>query len=290
VFNRLGSGYLSVVADEPQPGDVLGPYRIEEVLGRGATGTVYRAVRPSDGETVALKVLRAELARDDEYSRRFLHEARAAREVEHRHVVRVLDAGTAEGRHFLAMAYVRGTSLAHRLATEGPLPLSDVLRLAAEVGAALDALHVRGVVHRDVKPSNVLRDEGGAAVLTDFGIAKGRAYTVLTRPGQILGTVDFLAPEVIRGDGATSASDIYGLGCVVFACLAGTAPFASASALEAMVGHLGSEPPDPGAGRDDVPAGFSDAVLRALAKDPGARPRTGKAYALALWRSATGSS
>jgi serine/threonine-protein kinase len=276
------------VHGEPQPGDVLGPYRIEQLLGQGATGTVYRAARVSDGETVALKVLRAELARDPEYSHRFLHEARAAREVDHRHVVRVLDAGTAGDRHFLAMAYVEGGSLSDRLAG-GPLPLPDLLRLAAEVGAALDALHARGVVHRDVKPSNILCEQDGAAVLTDFGVAKGRAYTVLTQPGQVLGTVDFLAPEVIRGDGASAASDIYGLGCVVFACLAGAPPFAGARPLQVMVGHLGQEPPDPGAARDDVPAGLSAAVLTALAKEPEARPPTGRAYALALWRAATGS-
>jgi serine/threonine protein kinase len=274
---------------ELEPGDVLGPYRIEAVLGRGATGIVFRAVRGEGGDPVALKVLRAELAGDERYTHRFEREARAAREVEHPHLVPVLDSGTAGGRHYLAMRYLVGRSLADRLASEGPLPLAEVLRIAAEVGAALDALHRCGLVHRDVKPANILFDVAASAALTDFGLAKGRAYTVLTRPGQIVGTVDCLAPEVIRGEGASTASDVYGLGCVVFACLAGRPPFVGTNALEITVGHLGQEPPDPCAERDDAPEGLSAAVLQALAKAPADRPATARAYALGLWRATAGS-
>jgi serine/threonine-protein kinase len=235
---------------------------------------------------VALKILRRELGGDAVFASRFRHEVRAAREVEHPHLVAVLDAGSFEGRHYLAMRYVAGRSLESRLAEAGPLPIADVARLAGEIGAALDALHRCGLVHRDVKPANILLDERGTASLTDFGLAKGRAYTVLTRPGQVLGTVDYLAPEVIRGEGAGPASDVYGLGCVVFTCLAGAPPFAAPSPLQVTVGHLGAEPPDPCAGRNDAPPGLSEAVLEALAKDPQRRPGTARRYALTIWQAA----
>jgi serine/threonine protein kinase len=268
------------------PGDAFGAYRLEAILGQGATGVVFRAVREPDGTTVALKILRRELGGDAVFASRFRHEMRAAREVEHPHLVPVLDAGSFEGRQYLAMRYVAGRSLASRLAEAGPLPIADVARLAGEIGAALDALHRCGLVHRDVKPANILLDERGTAALTDFGLAKGRAYTALTRPGQVLGTVDYLAPEVIRGDGASPASDVYGLGCVVFACLAGAPPFAAPSPLQVTVGHLGAEPPDPCAGRNDAPPGLSEAVLEALAKEPAHRPVTARRYALAIWQAA----
>lgn len=270
--------------EEPALGDSFGPYILEGVLGEGATGVVFRAVRRQDRLPVALKILRRELAKDEIFTRRFVHEVRAAREIEHPHVVSVLDAGTANGRHFVVMSYVDGGSLAESLRAKGPLPMRDVVRIASEVGAALDALHARGLVHRDVKPANILLDARGSAALTDFGLAKGRAYTVLTRPGEVLGTVDYLAPEVIRGEGATEATDVYSLGCVVFACLAGRPPFAAPSPIQVTVGHLGGEPPDPCAEREDAPPNLSAAVLWALAKEPGERPVTAHAYALAILR------
>jgi len=265
------------------PGDSFGPYRLTAQLGEGATGLVFSAVRQPTGEVVALKILRSELADDAEYTRRFVRETRAALEVEHPHLVRVVDAGMIDGRHYLEMEHVSGRTLAQRIRRERRLPVADSLRVASEVAAALDALHRRGIVHRDVKPANVLLDEAGLAKLTDFGLAKGRAYTVLTKPGQLLGTVDYLAPEVIRGEGATTASDVYSFGCVVFACLAGNPPF-TGRPFEVTAKHLGEEPPEPGAGRDDVSPALSGAVRTALAKEPDERPATARAYALALWR------
>jgi len=268
--------------DGPEAGGRLGPYRLDARLGEGAMGVVFRAVREPDGAAVALKVLRRELAADEVYRRRFAHEARAAAEAAHPHLARVLEAGEAEGLLYLAVGYVEGRSLADRLAAEGPLPLLDLLRLAAEVGAALDALHARGLVHRDVKPSNVLLDRAGSAVLGDLGLAKGRAYTVLTRPGQVLGTLDYLAPELIRGVPAGPPSDIYALGCVVFECMAGAPPFAGRSLLEVGVAHLQEEPSDAAAGRADLPPTLSWAVGQALAKDPDRRPTTATAFARML--------
>ena len=260
-------------------GDRVGRYRVEARLGDGATGVVYRAVREPDGLVVALKVLRAELYADATYRRRFAHEARAAAEVEHRHLVRVLEAGEAGGRSYLATQYVAGQTLAARLDAEGGLPLDQILRLASELGAALDALHGAGLVHRDVKPSNVMLDRDGAAMLGDFGLAKGRAYTVLTRPGALVGTLDYLAPEIIGGAPAGPASDLYALGCLVFECMAGVPPFADRTGLQVGMAHLRDEPPDPGADRADLPPMLGWAVRRALAKDPNRRPHSAGAFA-----------
>ena len=263
---------------ELQAGDRLGPYRLESLLGEGGMGLVFRAVREPEGDVVALKVLRRELSHDETYRRRFVHEARAAGAVRERHLVPVLEAGDEEGRSFLAVAFVAGPTLEQRIQA-GPIPIADVVRIAAEVGAGLDALHAADLVHRDVKPSNIILSEEGGAMLTDFGLAKGRAYTVLTSPGQVMGTLDYIAPELIRGQAATPASDIYALGCVVYECLRGHAPFAQKTVYQVAAAHLEEEPEDPCGARSDCPKGFGWAVLRALEKDPDQRPRTATAYA-----------
>jgi serine/threonine-protein kinase len=140
-------------------------------------------------------------------------------------------------------------------------------------------LHAAGIVHRDVKPSNVIVDEVGSALLTDFGLAKGRAYTVLTQPGKIMGTLDYLAPELLRGEDATPASDLYALGCLAYECLTGKPPFADRSMFELANAHLKEAPPDPAAIRDETPPGLSWAILQALSKEPEKRPPTGTAFA-----------
>ena len=260
-------------------GNRLGVYRLEERLGEGGMGVVFRAVREPEGDEVALKVLRPELSGDETFRRRFVHEARAAGEVRHKHLVPITDAGEVDGRPYLAVAYVRGRTLEYRLSKEGAMPLDEVVRVVAHVASGLDALHNAGIVHRDVKPSNVIIDEGGSANLTDFGLAKGRAYTVLTKPGVVMGTLDYLAPEMLRGAEATAASDIYALGCLAYECTAGRAPFADTTMFELASAHLTKEPPDPCAGRSDAPEGLSWAILQALAKEPGKRPPTATAYA-----------
>jgi serine/threonine protein kinase len=265
----------------PATPDRLGPFRIEGVLGEGAMGVVYRAVREDDGSTVALKVLRPELAGDETYRRRFVHEARAAAEVASAHLVPILEAGEIEGCPYLAVAFVEGETLERRIRERGALATGDAVGVAADLSSALDALHEAGLVHRDVKPSNVLLTTDRSALLTDFGLAKGSAYTVLTKRGQVLGTVDYLAPEIIRGEPATPASDLYGLGCVVYDCLAGKPPFEGRGLFEVGLAHLEQEPQAPCEG----PLGW--AVLQALEKDPARRPPTAVAYAsmlrVALW-------
>jgi serine/threonine-protein kinase len=262
-------------------GGRLGPYRLDDVLGEGGVGIVFKAVHEPDGEVVALKALRTELSADETYRRRFAREGRIAGGLSHPHLVPVVDVGEEDGHPYLAARYVDGVSLAELL-EEGPLPLSAALTIASEVASALDALHVEGLVHRDVKPANILLDTAGNSFLTDFGLAKGAAATVLTKPGQVVGTLDYLAPEVIRGVPAEPAADIYALGCVAYECLAGRPPFAGGSFVEATLAILEDEPPDPGAERDDVPGEVASTVRRALAKRPADRPPTAMAFAVML--------
>ena len=260
----------------------IGGYRVQEVLGEGATGIVYRALSEGDDSPVALKALRPELARDLTYRKRFEHEARAAAEVRHRHLVPVLSSGRDGDLCYLAMEYIDSKSLAELITTTGTQSLESIIRLLSGIGSGLDALHAAGLVHRDIKPSNILIDHAGQGLLTDFGIAKGRAYTVLTRPGQALGTLDYMAPELVRGEPATPASDIYALGCVIFECLTGAPPFADRSFFEIGTAHVEDEPPDPRRKRPDVPKGFTWAVLTALAKNPESRPPNASVYARML--------
>jgi serine/threonine-protein kinase len=271
-----------VARSEPGIGDTVGHYRLDARLGEGAVGVVYRARRGSDDAVVALKLLKHRLGEDETFRARFVHEARAARHVEHDHVVPVLDAGDAGGTSYLVAEYVAGGSLADRLREEGALPIVEALRIGAEVATGLDALHRGGLVHRDVKPSNLMLYEDGRAAITDFGLAKGPAYTVLTEPGQVMGTLDYLAPELIRGEAATPSTDIYAFGCVVYECITGAPPFGGKSLFEIGTAHLNLSPPDPGETRTEVTPSLSWALLKALEKDPAQRPPTATAFASLL--------
>jgi serine/threonine-protein kinase len=264
---------------ELQPGDVLGDYRLESELGEGGMGLVFRAVRTSDGKEVALKVLKLALANDLLFQHRFRQEARAAAEVHEPHLVPIIEADEADGRHYLAVDYVPGGSLTDRIAAKGRLDGADLVRMVSEIAAGLDALHGAGIVHRDIKPQNILFALDDTAMLTDFGLAKGRAYTVLTQPGQVMGTLDYLAPELIRGEPATPLTDVYALGCVAFECVAGKAPFADKSLFQVGIAHLEEPPPDPSEDRPDIGPGLSGALLAAIEKDPAARPQSAGAYA-----------
>jgi serine/threonine protein kinase len=264
----------------------LGPYRLFTLLGQGQMGVVFRALRETDDESVALKILRDELAGDELYRRRFQREARIASELTHENVVPVVDFGDVSGRLYIAALYVRGVSLSERIASQRVLSLAETVRLVSDLSGALEALHARGLVHRDVKPANVMINERGAAALTDFGLARGVADTVLTKTGMVVGTVDYLAPELIRGQPASHSSDVYALGCVLYECLAGAPPFAEKAYVETLLAHVLEEPPDLSERRADLPESVSWTVLRALAKDPAERPPTATAYARMLRTSA----
>ncbi len=259
----------------------VGGYTLEEELGRGAAGTVHRA-HSADGRAVAIKTFHPALAEDEAFRARLAREIRLARELDEPHLVRILEAGEDAGAPYLVLEYVPGGSLADRL-VDGPLGLDVALDVIASVAAGLGALHRGGIVHRDVKPSNVMFREDGSAALTDLGLAKGAADTVLTRPGQLLGTLDYLAPELLRGGEATRASDIYALGCVAYECLAGGPPFADRSLLGVGRAHLEDEPPEPPVSTD-----VSRVLLLALAKDPAERPPTATMYAHLLRAAARG--
>jgi serine/threonine protein kinase len=251
-------------------------------------GVVYRAFREPDGPMVALKFLRSELAADPTYRRRFAHEARAAKEIRHPNLVRLLEAGDVDGTYYLAVDFIEGRSLDERIRSAGPLPLAVLLRVIDDVAAGLDALHRGGIVHRDIKPSNIMLARAGHAALTDFGLAKGQGFSVLTAPGQVMGTLDYLAPELIRGRAATAASDIYAFGCVVYEAISGAPPFAGGSGFQVAAAHLANEPGDPCARRPDLAQALGRAVLPALAKEPLERPESAVAYARSLRRAAGG--
>jgi serine/threonine protein kinase len=249
-------------------------YRLEEVVGEGATGVVHRA-RGENGELVAVKLLRAERA-DETSRRRFAREARLAREARSRHLVPILELDEAGG--YLVMPFYAGGSLRDRLRAAAPLDVDETLDLAAQLARGLDALHERGIVHRDVKPSNVLLDGKGVAALTDFGLARGRDWTRLTHDGQVVGTPQYLAPELIEGAEATAASDVYALGCVLYECLAGRPPFRARHPAELAFAHLTERPPDP----PGVPPEIAAALLTSLEKEPADRPTTATAVARML--------
>ena len=259
----------------------IGPYRLEEPLGEGAVGVVF-AARDEDGVRVALKLLRSELSDDEVMVARFEREARLARDLDTKHVVPILELGRSEGRAYLAMPFYAGGSLALRLRTLGRLGLDETAELAAQLGRGLDALHARGVLHRDVKPSNVLLDGEGTAALADFGLARGADSTRLTADGQLLGTPHYLAPELIEGREATRESDVYALGCVLYECLAGEPPFAGRGVAEIGFAHLTEAPPDPRERRPELSDGVAQALLTALEKDPTARPTSATALARML--------
>ena len=263
---------------EPQPGDSFGPYRIESLLGEGGMGRVFKATGPG-GTQVALKVVKADLARDSVFRRRFDREAKTAARVEHSHVVPVLDTGEQDGIPYLAQEYIAGGSLSGRIEEEGPLPIEPAVRMLLQVADGLDALHREGLVHRDVKPANILLAEEDSAKLADFGLAKDSQASALTKPGQALGSMDYMSPEQIRGETVSPAADVYSLGCVMFECICGRAPFADRKGMRILWAHLQEDPPDPRSAREDVPQDMSWALLRALEKEAANRPPTATAYA-----------
>ena len=263
------------------PGRRVGDYGLEDALGEGAGGLVFRARAPGGG-SVAVKVLRPDRAADDVLRARFRREARLARELDSRHVVPILEIGQVEDVTYLVMPFYARGSLAAWLRTIGRLGLDEAVELAAQVGRGLDALHGHGILHRDVKPSNVLLDADGTAALSDFGLARAADSTRLTEEGQVVGTPHYLAPELIEGHEATQASDVYALGCVLYECLVGAPPFAGRGLPELAFAHLVEPPPAAHELRPELPPDVGAVLLSALAKHPADRPPTGTALARLL--------
>jgi serine/threonine-protein kinase len=276
-----GPGDATGSPGEPVEGDRVGSYRIDSLLAVGGMGRVYHALG-DDGNEVTLKLIKPQLARDQVFRRRFEREVRIAEQIVHPHLVPLVEAGEHNGVPYLAQRFVRGTSLAQKIERGGPLPLAMTLAICTQVAGGLDALHAAELVHRDVKPANILLDQREVAYLTDFGLAKDTRATILTAPGQALGTVDYMAPEQIRSQGIAAATDVYGLGCVMCECISGKPPFADREGLSIMWAHLQDDPPDPCTGRPELPPGLSGAILRALAKWPERRPASAGEYARGL--------
>ena len=254
---------------EQQPGTRLGGYLLGDVLGRGGMGVVYRATHVHLGREVALKVLAPELSGYGDFRERFFRESRLAASLDHPNVVTVYDAGDFEGTLYIAMRYVEGTDLADLLRREGPLEPATAVAILDQVGAALDAAHSRGLIHRDVKPGNVLI-ASSHCYLTDFGITKRASARevsrALTRTGQFLGTVGYVAPEQIEGREVDARTDIYALSCMLHECLTGSRPFQRDSEMAVLYAHLHDPPPRPTELRPALPTAIDNVVATGMAK------------------------
>ena len=250
-------------------------------------GLVYRA-RDGDGNEVALKLIRSNLLSDDSFRRRFEREARAASELRHPNVVAISDQGEHEGIPYIVQEFIAGGSLDGLLEERGQLSVAEAVRICADAAAGLEAVHALEITHRDIKPANIMLDAEGVAHINDFGLAKKRDASVLTRPGQAVGSLDYMAPEQIRGEEIGPATDVYSLGCVIYECLTGSPPFSDRKGMQVLWGHLQDPPPNPTALRSDIVDEVSWTVLKALEKDPRNRPPTPVVYARMLQVAARG--
>jgi Protein kinase domain/PQQ-like domain len=262
-----------------QPTDGIGveflDYRIEAVVGQGGMGIVYRAYDVRLKRTVALKLMAPALALDEGFQDRFSRESELAMALEHPNVVPIYDAGEVDGRLYLAMRYVEGTDLRRQLREEGTLAPGEAVAIVKQVAHALDAAHAKGLVHRDVKPSNVLLDAGSHVYLADFGLTRRFAEEGFTfGDGRSLGTPAYLAPEQIEGGPVDGRADVYSLGCMLYECLTGTAPFSRGSRLAMVWAHLEEEPPSASEHNTGLPEAIDDVIRKALAKDPQDRYQT----------------
>jgi serine/threonine protein kinase/CheY-like chemotaxis protein len=249
------------------PGTEFGSYVIDDVVGRGGMSMVYRATHSALGRTVALKVMSEKLASDRVSRERFMGEWRIAAGLHHPNILPVHDAGEVGGVLFLAMDLIEGGDLGHLIARDGALSPPVAVRILEQVAAALDAAHATGLVHRDVKPGNVLLD-GDQAFLTDFGLSKlvKTNGTRLTAPGRMVGTAEYLSPEQIRGEQVTSRTDVYALGCVIFETLTASSPFDAESDFVLMYAHLERAVPRLTERRPALPPALDAVVEKAMAK------------------------
>jgi len=277
----VATGFTPVADDEAlAPGQVVGEFRIEQVLGRGGMGTVYGAVHTVIGKRGAVKVLREELCTDQDQVGRFVQEARAVNQIGHPNIVDVFAFGTLpDGRSYMVMEWLVGESLRTRL-RRAPLPRDEIRDVLVEVIRALEAAHAQGIIHRDLKPDNVflveVAGERPRAKLLDFGVAKltGEGRHDRTRLGSMLGTPQYIAPEQARGE-ATMESDIYALGVMLFELVAGHTPFTGDSVMEVVSKHMMDAPPRLSTVASGIPKTIDDLVDATLAKEPAHRPTLG---------------
>lgn len=268
-------------------GQQIADYEIDSIGGEGGMGTVYKATQRSLGRTVALKIISQEIAQTPEYRERFLREARLAASVDHPHVVSVYDVGDDDGHLWLAMQWIDGRDLRSLVATFGPRLPDRAVAISTQIASALDSVHAAGLIHRDVKPANVLVrdvDNKDHAYLTDFGVAKppDHASDQLTRTGSVVGTTGYLSPEQIRGAEPGPRSDLYALGCVFFESLTGSPPFTGENELALRWAHANDPRPRVSDVRPDLGSRYDAFIARALAVDPQDRFRSGREFAESL--------
>jgi serine/threonine-protein kinase len=275
VTNRAGPGV----------GETFGGYTIESLLGRGGMGTVYLATHERLARKVALKVISPELAHDADFRARFLRESQLAASLDHPNVIPIYDADEIDGTLFLAMRYVDGPSLQAMLKAQGSLPPKQTLHIAEQIGGALDAAHRAGLVHRDVKPANILVAEPDRhAYLCDFGLARHTSSQGMTRTGFFLGSVDYCAPEQIQGRDVDGRADVYSLGCVLFHCLIGQPPYRRDTEFAVLNAHINEPPPAVSTIRPDLPRGIDGVIATAMAKHREVRYATAGELAAAFRR------
>jgi beta-lactam-binding protein with PASTA domain/predicted Ser/Thr protein kinase len=260
---------------------VDGRYRIERRLGSGGMADVYCATDTHLGREVALKVLHRRFAQDQEFVERFRREAKSAAGLQHPNVVGVYDRGEHQGTYYIAMEHLPGRTLKELVAQEAPLDQERVVALGAQILLAAGFAHRHGVIHRDLKPHNVIVDDAGNAKVTDFGIARAGA-SEMTETGSIMGTAQYLSPEQAQGHAVTAASDIYSIGVLLYELTAGKLPFEGDSAVAVALKHLSESPPPLSQFRPDVDPGLESVIMAALAKDPARRWQSAEEFAQAL--------
>src|SRR3954449_3498037 len=244
-----------------------GRYRLEALIGAGGMSTVYRAVDRTLEREVAIKLMHREIATDSDQLERFRREARAVAQLSHPHIVGVIDAGEDAGRPYIVFEYVHGETLKDRIRRCGRVPMDESLAYAIEISRALGAAHAALIVHRDVKPQNVLIDPEGSAKVTDFGIARSLEEDGLTADGRVLGTTDYVSPEQALGHDVTGQSDLYSLGIVLFEMLTGEVPFRGENQVAVAMKHVREELPDIQQRRPEVSSALAAIIDRATAKD-----------------------
>jgi predicted Ser/Thr protein kinase len=272
---------------ESRVGTAFGKYDVVGLLGRGGMGVVYEAYDTEKNRPVALKILTDEFSNDATFRKRFQRESRAAAVLQEPHVIPIHDWGEIDGRLYIDMRLVRGQTLDEVIA-KAPLAPARAVAIIGQVGAALDAAHAEGLMHRDVKPHNIIVTPADFAYLVDFGIAETRGDTRLTTAGTPIGTLHYMAPERFTGQEATPAVDVYALACVLYESLTGDSPFSRDSLENLVAAHLASPPPRPSATNPRVPATFDAVVARGMAKDPDDRYGTAGGLVRAAQRAVDG--